>query len=187
VFRDSHLSTLKIKLANYGAIRPQAWTKILSHLKETELKPDESFVRKITAIVYVADGLIKEYDAQQRKKPSIVNFITAGNFIVTTNHNQTKYLKAIGVTKLIYLDFEVLISLFIKYNELKSIYDGAVANYEDGIAFRQLILEENVSASRIKLFISKYRTILPGLKKKDIANYIHIEYDYFIRIYGKLL
>jgi len=187
VLKDSYFFALKLKLANHGAIRPLAWTKILSHLKEIDLKADESFNRKISAIVYVADGLIKEYDAQSRKKPSIINFIPTGNFIVTTKQNQAKYLKAIGSAKLIYLEFDVFISIFIKYNELKSIYDGAVSNYEDGIAFRQLILEENVAASRIKLFINRYRTILPCLKKKDIANYIHIEYDYFIRMYGKFL
>ncbi|MEJ5994389.1 hypothetical protein WG904_08165 [Pedobacter sp. Du54] len=187
MFNDSHLSSLKLKLASYGAIRQQAWTKILSHLLETELKTDESFDRKINAIVYVTNGLIKEYETQQRKKPSIVNFINTGNFIITTKHNQTKYLKAIDTTKLIYLDFEALVSLFITYNELKSVYDGVLANYEDGIAFRQLVLEENVASARIKLFIDKHRTILPSLKKKDIANYIHVDYDYFIRIYGKLL
>ncbi len=176
-----------MKLASYGAIRPQAWAKILSNLRETELKTDESFKREIGSIVYVVDGLLKEYDPQERRKPSIINFISAGNFLTTTKCNQNRYMKAVVPTQLAYLDFDVLISLFLKYNELKAVYDGIWGNYEHGIAFRQLVLEENAAAARIKLFISKYRSILPSLKKKDIANYIHIEYDYFIRIYGKLL
>lgn len=178
---------LKLKLASYGAIRPQAWVKILSHLKEIELKTDESFNREMGSAAYITDGILKEYDAQHRKKPSIVNFISAGNFIITTKYTQTKYIKAVTPTKLVYLNFDALIMLFVKYNELKSIYDGATANYEDGMAFRQLLLEENAAVERIKLFIHKYRTVLPLLKKKDISNYTHIEYDYFIRIYGKLL
>ncbi|MBC7616974.1 MAG: hypothetical protein H7202_12985 [Pedobacter sp.] len=185
--KDPYLQDLKLNLANYGAIRPQAWIKILAHLKEAELKVDESFYREINSIVYVTSGLIKEYDAQLRKKPSIVNFISAGNFLITNKYNQSKYIKAIGSARLVHINFEAIISLFLEYNELKSIYDGVIGNYENGIAFRQLVLEENAAATRIQLFIKKYRTILPFLKKKDIANYIHIEYEYFIRIYGKLL
>lgn len=187
ISKDSHLQALKSKLANFGAIRPQAWIKILDNLKETELKMNESFTREIGSVAYVADGLLKEYNAQLRKKPSIINFICAGNFLITTKYNQSKYTKAIGSAKLVHVNLEILISLFLKYNELKAIYDGVSSNYEDGIAFKQLILEENLSATRIQMFIKKYRTILPLLKKKDIANYTHIEYEYFIRIYGKQL
>ena len=185
--KDSHLQTLKSKLTNFGAIRPQAWTKILTHLKVTELKFDESFNREIGSLVYVADGLLKEYDAQLRKKPAIVNFISAGNFLVTNKSHHSKYTKTIGSAKLVHVTFESLIPLFLKYNELKSIYEGISSNYENGMAFRQLLLEENVATARIQLFINKYRTILPLLKKKDIANYTHIDYEYFIRIYGKQL
>lgn len=183
----SHLQALKSKLANFGAIRPQAWEKILAHLKETELKANESFNSEIGSVAYVAEGLLKEYDAQMRKNPSIVNFISAGNFLITTKYNQLRYTKVIGSAKLVHVNFEVLIPLFLEYNELKSIYDGVNSNYEDGIAFKQMILEENVSGIRIQLFINKYRTILPLLKKKDIANYTHIDYEYFIRIFGKQL
>ncbi len=178
---------LKLKLASYGAIRPQVWAKILAGLSEIDLKINESFIREIGSVVYVADGLLKEYDTYQRKKPSVVNFIYTGNFLVTSKHNQFKYIKAISPTKLVYLDFDTLISVFLKHKELYSIYNGVIANYDDGIAFRQLILEENTTTAKIQLFIKKYRPILSSLKKKDIANYIHSEYEYFIRIYGKLL
>lgn len=182
-----HLTTLKLKLASYGAIRPTVWTKILSNLKQIELKPDESFKREISVIVYVTNGLLKEYNVQDRKKPAIVNFICTGSFIITTKYSQLRYIKAISNTKLVYLDFDILISLFLKHNELKGIYDCIVASYDEGIAFRQLLLEENIAAARIMLFITRYRAILPSLRKKDISNYIHIDYDYFVRIYGKLL
>lgn len=185
--KGSHLHALKLNLANYGAIRPQAWAKILAHLKEAELKVDESFNREINSIAYVTSGLLKEYDVQFRKKPSIVNFISAGNFLITTKHNQSKYLKAITGTTLVYLEFDDLFSIFSKYNELKPIYDSILANYEEGISFRYILLEERITEVRIQQFITKHRAILSLLKKKDIANYINLEYDYFIRKYGKLL
>ncbi len=187
MFKETSFSALKIKLANYGAIRPQAWSKIQLSLKEIELKADESFTREIGALVYVSNGLLKEYDSQLRKKPSIVNFIGEGNFLYTTKHNQARYLKAIGTTKLIHINLESMIALFTQYNELKFVFDGVTANYESGIAFRQLILEESSASKRISLFIDNYRSVLPYLKRKEIANYIHVAYDYFIRMYGKML
>ncbi len=183
---DKHLG-LKLKLASYGAIRPQVWAKIVTLLKETELKIDESFNREIGSIAYVANGLLKEYDAHLRKRPSIVNFISAGNFLITTKFNQSKYLKTVTGSTLVYLNFCDLFSLLSKYNELKPIYDSIVANYEEGISFRYGLLEERIAQKRIQQFINKHRNILSYLKKKDIANYTHIEYDYFIRMYGKLL
>lgn len=187
MINNSHSTILKLKLASYGALRPQAWTKILDSLKEIELNDGDNLTSVIGRIVFIAEGIVKEYDPNQRKKPSIVNFISTGNFLVTTKYNQSRYVKAIGTCKLIYLDFEQAISLFIKFNELKSIYNGVLANYENGIAYRQLILEENSAAMRITLFIDHYRSILPYLKKKEVANYVHLAYDYFIRMYTKML
>lgn len=183
----SNLQALKLKLANFGAIKPHAWVKIVADLKKITLKTDESFNREIGTVAYVVDGLFKEYDARHRKKPSIINFIGTGSFIITSKFNQSRYLKAVTNTETIYLGFTELLSLFSEYNELKALYDSIDTDYEEGLAFRQFILEENIVSTRIQLFIKRYRPILSDLKKKDIANYIHTDYDYFVRIYGKLL
>lgn len=180
------LHELKLKLASYGALRPEAWTKIVQSLANTDLKTDESFNRKVGSIAYVAKGVLKEYDAYRRKKPSIVNFIGPNNFILTTKHTESKFLKAVCPTKLVYLDFDILFLLFLDYGELKPIYDGVSAEYEDGISFRQLLLEETFAA-KIQLFIVKYRPILSYLKRKDIANYLHVDYNYFIRNFSNFL
>lgn len=178
---------LKLKLASYGAIRPQVWTKIAACLKKSELKAEESFNREIGSVAFIVKGLLKEYDAQFRKKPSIVNFINSENFVITTKHNQSKYLKAVTDTALVYMDFDDLFLLFSKYKELKPVYDSIAENYEEGISYRYNLLEERIATVRIQHFMARYREIFPFLKKKDVANYIHIEYDYFIRIYGDLI
>ncbi|MGF1924967.1 MAG: hypothetical protein ACQUHE_12375, partial [Bacteroidia bacterium] len=143
--------------------------------------------RKAGSLAFVAEGLLKECDPHQRKTPSIINFISANSFILNTKHNQSKYLKAIRPTKIVFLDFDQLIILFSKYQELRAIYENASADYEDGIAFREFILEEKSVAERIHLFNTNYRHILSNLRKKDIANYLNVDYDYFIRLYNKLL
>jgi len=181
------LNSLKLKLSSLGAIRPQAWIKIMYAVNETGLKVDESFNREIGSVAFVVNGLLKEYDPYLRKKPSIINFISAGNFFVTTKFNQKRYLKAITETTILYLNFHDLTSLYLRYNELKSVYDSIVASYEEETSFRHLMLEEKLAPVRIQNFIIKYRTILSQIKKKDVANYTHLEYEYFIRIYGKLL
>lgn len=181
------LLDLKLKLASFGALRPEVWTKLSARLNQVDLKVNESFSREIGTVVYITKGLLKEYDARHRKKPAIVNFISAGNFLVTTKHNQSKYLKAIRPTNLAYVDFDTLAYLFFKYNELYAIYNGIANNYEEGITFRQLVLEKPTATDKITLFIKKYRPILSMLKKGDIANYINTDYNYFIRVYGKLL
>jgi len=178
---------LKLKLASYGAISPLAWARISDSLKKTEIKVNESFNRKIGSIAYVVEGLLKEYDIKSRKKPCIVNFISDGNFLVTTKFNQSKYLKAIKDTTLVYLDFEDQFSLLLKHKELKTIYDEIVANYEEAATFRFSLLEERLAAIRIQQFIVRYRKILSYLKKKDMANYCHIPYDNFVRQYSYLL
>jgi hypothetical protein len=179
--------TLKLKIATYGAIRPVAWTKITSTLKEAVVKPDESFIRELGCIAFIECGLLKEYDARGRKKPSIINFMESNTCFSTTKHNQAQYLKAIVTTRLFYLTFDDLISLFLKYKELKPAYDALLANYEQDIAFRQILLEEKTTIKKIQLFITKRRSILPLLKKRDMANYCHISYDNFIRVYKNLL
>ncbi|HTM98673.1 MAG TPA: hypothetical protein VL088_08025 [Pedobacter sp.] len=178
---------IKLKLATYAALRPEAWHSISAQLKSTALKADESFTREKGSIAYVVSGLMKEYDSRARKKPAIVNFINSTNFILTTEHNRNRYLKAITDTTIVYLDFESLLSLFLLFRELKPIYDAALVNYEEGLDFRHSLLEERLATKKIQSFIIQYRPILSYLKKKDIANYCHIPYDNFVRHYNDLL
>ncbi|MCY1521477.1 hypothetical protein D9M68_562900 [compost metagenome] len=138
-------------------------------------------------LIFVANGLLKEYDARKRLKPAIINFITTDSFIVTTTYRQYSYIKAICRSTLISMRFEEAIALYVKYKELLMLYDSIAIHYEEGLSFRYALLEERLIKSRIQAFIHRYKAIIPFLKKKDIANYLHIEYDYFIRQYGKLL
>ncbi|SFH19410.1 cyclic nucleotide-binding domain-containing protein [Pedobacter insulae] len=184
---DFPLVAIKLKIATYAALRPEAWAQISARLKLVVLKKDERFNRENSSLAYVINGLMKEHDIQARKKPAIVNFIDSQNFIITTGYNQNRFLKAITGTTIAYLDFESLLALFLIYKELKPVYDAALTNYQEGIDFRFNLLEERLATKRIQLFIAHYRPLLSYIRKKDMANYCHIPYDNFVRHYNNLL
>ncbi|TKC03477.1 cyclic nucleotide-binding domain-containing protein [Pedobacter cryotolerans] len=182
----STISTLQLTLQTYGALQPLAWQKINQLKQEQILKIHQSFIRKEGSIAYLANGALKEYDAQYRKSPSIINFISANQCLVTRKYNQSLYLKACMPCTIYFWDFEDLQSLYQEFKELKKIYDSLCANYDAAIAFRLFVLENSSTAQRIELFRQNFKALLPFLKKKDIANYLQLNYTHFLHINNKI-
>lgn len=176
---NEYLLPLKTKLQSFGALRPEAWERIVQLCQQTNVKTGESLLRKQGTLAYIAQGLLKEYDAQNRTQPSIINFNGPNQSIITRKHNQNHYLKAATPSLVYYWDFEDLQQLYQEFKELKIIYDALVAEYDDRIALRSFILELPVK-DRIFYFQNNHQAIIPFLKKKDIANYIHISYNHLL-------
>lgn len=173
------IQALKTKLQSFGALRPEAWERIVQLCQQTELKTGESLIRTEGTFAFIAEGILKEYNPQHRKKPAIINFIVTNQCLVTRKHNQAHYLKACVPTLVYYWDLTTLKLLYQEFEELKKIYDLFCQEYDDGIALRSFILELPVK-DRIIYFQNTYQTIIPFLKKKDIANYIHISYNHLL-------
>lgn len=174
-------------LQSYGAIRPAAWQKINLLKQEQSLYVKQRFIRKEGSLAYLASGLLQEYDAYQRSTPSIINFITPQHFVVTRKHNQSFYLKAALPSLLYYWDYEQLQQLHQEFKELKAIYDTVCSIYDAAISYRTLILELPSAAARIKLFKEFFETQIPFIKKKDIANYLQLNYTHFLHINNNML
>lgn len=179
-FMQTLLFSLKLLLQLHGALRPEAWEMICELSKVSELKSGESFVRREGCFAYVAAGILKEYDAQQRPSPSIINFLGAKNCFVTRKQNQAHYLKTCMASVVYYWDYEALESLYQEFRELKPIYDGLCAVYDGQIHLRMRLLELSV-LERIAAFKVVFKEVLPYLKKKDMANYLHLHYTHFLR------
>lgn len=173
------IDQFKTKLQSFGALRPEAWERIVQLCQQTELKTGESLIRKQGTLAYIAQGLLKEYDAQNRTQPAIINFNGPKQSIITRKHNQNHYLKAAISTTVWYLDFEDLQKLYQEFKELKSIYDALIAEYDELLLFRMQLLELPVQ-KRIDTFRLIFKPMLPYLKKKDMANYLHISYAYLV-------
>lgn len=176
---NQHLLPLKTKLQNFGALRPEAWERIVQLCQQTQLKTGESLIRKQGTLAYIAQGLLKEYDAQNRTQPAIINFNGPNQSIITRKHNQNHYLKAANPSLVYYWDFEDLQKLYQEFKELKSIYDALIAEYDELLLFRMQLLELPVQ-KRIDTFRLIFKPMLPYLKKKDMANYLHISYAYLV-------
>lgn len=174
---------LKARLQQFGALRPEAWEKILESSKITHLKQGETFVRRQGSLAIILAGLIKEHDPAERKTPSIINFLDELQALSTSRYNQPNFLKACQPTLLIHWDGEALQSLYGNYPELKTIYEGILEQYEHRIVLRMRLLELPVN-ERLETFRSIFRKLLPYLKKKDLANYLHLNYSHFIRIWN---
>ncbi|WP_316805411.1 hypothetical protein [Pedobacter nototheniae] len=181
------LTELKFKLQTLGALQPEAWDLILKTVKYTFIKTGENFNRQEGQLAWILTGLLKEYDAEARKKPSVINFILPGHSLITRKLNKHFYLKAYTDTYVVHLEFEELIAVYGQFKELRTTYDSLCANYDEGMVYRQRILEEKSAQRKVELFLIRYRPYLVVIQKKDISNYLKLNYDYFTSIYTKLL
>lgn len=181
------MNALKQKLQGLGALRPEAWERIVQLSQQCQIAAGGSFIRKEGALAYVASGLLKEYDAQNRVTPSIINFITADQCFHTGKHHQHHYLKTSMPTCIYFWEYDALQSLYYEFRELKSIYEFLCAAYEASILYRQLILENKSAKRRLLLFIDRYREQMPFISKRDMSRYLMLNYDYLTSIFSDLI
>lgn len=156
-----------------------------SLIKIVRVKPEKHFVREVGNIFYVADGLMKECDLQARSEASIINFLGNGQCSFCFTNTQRLFVAAILPSTLFSLDLMELYELHQAYTELAHIYRFLRFEYHERLLLRIQLLEM-VPRKRIIQFCDSHRLLLPYLKKKDMANYLHLDYDYFVRTYRKL-
>ncbi len=183
---DTRLNILKTNLQSFGALRPEAWKAIVAAISICTLKPNEYFPHKNNCLGYVAEGILATYDMEGRSIPAIVNFTRhQQSFITRHTNNQGIYLKTCLPTLIFYWNDDELKKLHRQFNELKQIYDALTAEYEQRLFLRMRFLELSV-IERISKFKEKFHSILPYLKKKDIANYLHLNYSHLVKIWNTL-
>ncbi len=180
------LLSLKLKLQNLGALRPEAWERIESLITTIELKPQQHLIRQESYLCYVASGLLKECDLSQRVTPSIINFFGNGDYLHCFADTHRLYLEAILPTTLFSLNLRDLQTLYLEFKELASIYGKLCFEYQERLLLRMHLLEI-YPRNRIIFFRRTHQCFLPYLQKKDMCNYLHLDYDYFVRNYRKLL
>ncbi|RDC54136.1 hypothetical protein DU508_23165 [Pedobacter chinensis] len=181
------LEKLKVHLQSFGSVRPEAWAVITGLLHFTQIKKGESFNRKPGELAWLSSGILKEYNTFSRKKPSVINFLIPNDSLITRKLNAGYYLKACVDSELYHLGFEELVQLYLQFPELRAIYFSLCAQYDEGQEFRQLLLEEKSASQKIRMMIKRYRHQLNFISRKDICNYLHLNYDYFCSLYAKIL
>lgn len=184
---EDNLKRLKQNLQTLGSVQPAAWILIAQWLNFMIIRKGESFPRNLGTIAWLSSGILKEYNSFSRKKPSIINFLTPNNSLITRKLNARHYLKAVIDCEIYYLDFDKLIQLGMKFPELKAIYFSLCAQYDEGQEYKTLVLEERLAVRKIELLISRYKFQLNFISKKDLSNYVNLNYDHFCMLYSKLL
>lgn len=175
---------LKHILQGLGPLRPQAWQDILSLMSTISLRAGESLVRSEGSLAFVQQGIFKEYDPLLRSRPAIINFPAPGSFLATRRHNLHHYLKAITPAHVLQWDAAQLPALQRAYPELTSVYHQLCEGYERAVWTRMLILEKP-PIERIGAFCGHYGPLVPYLKKKDIANYLHLNYSHLVKNWNR--
>lgn len=182
---DHSFLALKIHLQSYGALRPEAWHRITTLITTLQLKPGQHLIREMGSLTYLATGLMKEFDVHERLKPTILNFFGVGETVYCITKSHRLYLEAILPTTLFSLDLVALHTLHLEFEELIKIYRNLRYNYYEKLLLRMFLLEMP-PRKRIIHFRQTHQTLLPFLQKKEMCNYLHLDYDYFVRTYRKL-
>ncbi len=177
------MNVLKPKLQSLGPLRPEAWERIVQLGQQHQIEAGKNLVRHLGTLVYVAEGILKEYDHYERQEPAIIHFIGQDQCLVTRGHQQQRQLQACMPSIVYYWNFDDLTEIYQNFKELKQVYELLCAEYEDGVMFRMRLLEMPVP-ERIETFKLTFKQLLPYLKKKDMANYLSINYTYLIAIWN---
>ena len=148
-------------------------------MQTIQLSPGENLIRTEGALAFIDQGILKEYDPTQRSRPAIISFHSNGQTIITRRHSQSHFIKAISAATIFQWEQAALDQLHYNYPELKNIYLALCASYDQHISKRSILLELP-PRTRIQLFKAHHQLITPYLKKKDIANYLHLNYTYLI-------
>ncbi|WAC39433.1 hypothetical protein [Pedobacter sp. SL55] len=178
---------LKLQLQQNGAVSPRAWAAICAEMKFKKVRYNEGFLYQSKGIAYVADGLLKEYNSQYRDRPSIVNFFNTNQFLFMDERPAQQFFRACVPTLIYYWNWEALQQLWLQFPELIRIYRNLNVQYINQCQLRPFLLEEKSAEVKIQRFYTEYRAIVPLLAKKNIANYLAINYNYFVRHYQKFL
>ena len=148
-------------------------------MQTTKLSPGENLIRNEGTLTFITTGILKEYDPSQRSRPAIICFHSIGDAIVTRRHSQSHFIRAVSAATLFQWNQSALDQLHFNYPELKNIYLALCASYDLNLSRRSILLETH-PRERIQLFRAHHSQIIPYLKKKDIANYLHLNYTYLI-------
>ncbi|MFN0292531.1 Crp/Fnr family transcriptional regulator [Pedobacter helvus] len=178
---------LKHQLQQNGAVTPAAWLAIETCMQTKQVKYHDGFLYQAKGIAYVADGLLKEYNSQYRDRPAIVNFFNTNQFLFMDERPAQQFFRACVPTLIYYWNWEAIQQLWLQFPELIRIYRNLNVQYINQCQLRPFLLEEKSTEVKIQRFYAEYKANVPLLPKKDIANYLAINYNYFVRNYQKFL
>jgi len=173
---------LREQLRQLGPLREEAWRQIEAQAVQRDYAADRPIALPSAGVIYVEEGLLKQYQRSKRIKPCINRFIVTGNYIFTPFAPDSIYIKTILACKLWYWEGEAVCTLLLQYPELYALYQQLRDRYDALLDIRMRILESK-HTQKLALFQEHFQEIRPYLRAKDVANYIGVHPNYFSKLY----
>ena len=181
---QTNLKQLKKHLEGLGRLRPEAWQHLIELLKPIDLKINQQYICGQGDMAWLSEGLLKQYNSFNRKEPSLVHFITEGQFLFNQQTDPLPVFIAIEQCKLYTLTNDGAITLISAYPELIRIFLHLRAFYERGLEFRHSLTEIRSANERIQMAIAAFKPYLNRISHRDLSEYVNLNYDYFCHIWG---
>ncbi|KLT64728.1 hypothetical protein [Pedobacter sp. BMA] len=181
---QTNLKLLKERLDGFSAISPASWVAIQASIQTVTLNKKEHLPREVGTLSYLASGFLMEVDGHNRTKvATVLGFMPEQSFMVTRIHNQVNVLVCDEPCTIYEIRRSDLLALEILFPELIVLHDAICAQYDERIAERDLLLNEKDGLTRIRKFKARFSHSLNRMVKTCMANYLLLEYHYFIRNY----
>lgn len=165
------LTALEMLLRNFSPLRPEAWGAICAATTQRVYSGAKAVHLEAGGMVYVEEGLLKQYARAERTQPGIIRFLQAGEVLFVPYEVNSIYIKTIQRSTLYYWNEHTLRQLIACYPEVLKIYMRLRDLQEDAFGFKVLLLEQEVKA-KLLLFDQHYPKLRPFIKNKDLANFL---------------
>jgi len=167
------LTALEIWLRTFGPLRPEAWEGIVGAVVKRVYGMGKAVALAPGGMIYVGEGLLKQYARAGRTQPDIIRFLQAGEVLLVPYEADNSYVKTLERSVLYYWDEYALRQIMIAYPELLKIYMKLRDRQEMLLDLKIRLMGEELR-NKLPLFDRYYPNLRPFLKNKDLANYLQV-------------
>lgn len=176
----AHLETL---LRSLGAMPGSTWAAVVDAAREARYGADRAVYLEAGGLLYVGEGLLKQYTLSGRNRPSINRFIQQGGTYAIPHNHDTIYVKALQPSTLYLWDAHTLRRLLAEHVGLLSIYMKLRDRQEEQLDTRLWLLEQR-GREKLQYFDKRFAGLRAHIRGKDLANYLHLAYAYISQLKG---
>jgi len=181
---DPLLAGLKAQLQQVAALDADTWLAVASAAHRAAYAAGRAVHLESGGLIYVGDGLMKQYARPGRTQPAINRFIAGGGLLAVPYDADSYYVKTIQPTTLFYWGELTLRQLLCTNPTLLQAYMKLRDGQEALLDARFRILEQRGTA-KLVLMDQLFKGLRAQIKGKDLANFVHLAYGYVSQIKDK--
>lgn len=167
------LDSLHQQLHQLGPLRREAWEEMLAVATKRMFRAARAVTLSPGAMLYIAEGLVKQCARSGRTEPDILRFLRAQELMIVPYNADGMYVKTLAPAVIYYWDEYTLRQLMLKHAELLKIYMLLRDTQEHALDIKLLLLGQQIR-NKLILFDQYYPSLRAFIKNKDLANYLHV-------------